>query len=392
MADIVNDIDFQRQAENILEQLQKIVEQQDNQIIIDKLKPICQRFSVVYDYFYQHDISYNEALQQYGKFLKHLTVLSQSSDESSNVIQDLNNIHKIQNLSQFNNQRYGLIQQLQIILTGFKSIFLRLIGQEFVQVVVVEVEDEHGNLIPQTYQMQNWMDLASIIVDRTDGLQGRLMQNKKMAQHFEKRQHNTIFEKIASNHIEKCNAIYSQAKRRINIFYTVTGHTGGQSLLLYKLSNRWFKFWVANLGDLKEGYVTMVMKHQGEIPTEQERQIQLFTRYIGQVDNIAGTLLQDVQTQQNQQISVKSSRAQTGSHMEIIALIKEIANSNDSPLNLINKAFQKDKVASLTGKGRRNRLLDSKKDKEKLAKLLKKNGANKARTITNQIIPKEIRG
>ena len=228
--------------------------------------------------------------------------------------------------------------------------------------------------------------LTSIIDSRAENLQGRLRQNKKLITRFKDREHAKVLSNLYSNRQQQYEDTYSQARRRVNIFYSRTKRSYGQSLLLYKKHDKWIKFWVANLGDLKEGYVTMVVRHQEDLPNDPELRMEIFTKYIGQVDNIAGTLLQDVQTQENQQISVKSGRAQTGSHQELINLIKTISVSAKDPVTLIKDVFNKDLARSAEGSGRRNRILDPKKDKEKLKSLLSTQGLNSAKIVLNKIV------
>jgi len=72
----------------------------------------------------------------------------------------------------------------------------------------------------------------------------------------------------------------------------------------------------------------MVTK-QPNLVNEIEKDIGIFTTYIGEVDNTAGTLVQDIQALENTlQISAKSGSAQTGSHEPLIDLIRKVGKGN----------------------------------------------------------------
>ena len=89
--------------------------------------------------------------------------------------------------------------------------------------------------------------------------------------------------------------------------------------------------------------------------------------YIGQVDNTAGTLFQDIQDLENNlQISVKSGSAQTGSHEELIQLIRKVKDGN---IEEIRNLFIRD--ANQISEPR-NRIYSDEESKEKIATMIAK--------------------
>lgn len=172
----------------------------------------------------------------------------------------------------------------------------------------------------------------------------RMINNRQRSALYTKKDINNIYIQI-----------YKQTRRRLNIFYNKIkkGFFGGTALLLYKPKGRWVRFFVSNMGDVKEGFVSMVVedpKLNGNI----EHQIKIFAEeYIGKVDNAIATLIQDIEFMK-QQISVKSGRSQTGSDKELLTLIDKVAKGD---IKAIEEVFKKDKEYVQSNKGRRNRVL-----------------------------------
>lgn len=361
--------DFIKISEDILIKLSEIAENYNKQSI-PQIQQVCHNFKIFYqEYYKQSQLSQQELLQHQ----REIAALIQAS-ENIEVFSRFRKRRSINNilLSQAQKTRY-----LESLLTGFKTVFLKVIQQDFVQQIVIELQDG----TPAIFETKDFFGLANFIQSSTIDAQGKLQQNAKMI-NSHVNFNSDLYNKVEIE--EQYLNVYKQTRRRLNIFYDriKKGLRQGEGLLLYRPGNYWIKFYVNNLGDVKQGLVNLIA-HNGHLGSGIEKQVQDFAEiYIVQVDSVAGTLLQDVQKkigQVIQQISVKSGSAKTGAHEGIIQLINTIADANVNQIyNLIADAFNIDKTKAESGSGRRNRVLENNdKDQQKLAQLLQNNCDNK---------------
>lgn len=178
--------------------------------------------------------------------------------------------------------------------------------------------------------------------------------------------------------------VYKQTRRRLNIFYNKIkrGYLGGSGLLLYKPERRWIRFFVSNMGDVKEGFVSMVVESP-KLNNNIEHRIKTFAEdYIGKVDNAIATLIQDIEFMK-QQISVKSGKGQTGSDKELLKLIQKVANGN---IKAIEQVFEADRGYVQSEKGRRNRILKNRQAILKVEDMIKGGSETLAKKTINSTI------
>ena len=240
--------------------------------------------------------------------------------------------------------------------------FLKTLGQNFVQEIVIENKD----YTPIIIRLQDFTSMESFIKNSLQDFQGKLHSNNQMLNFINNKNHSDLYNKIYVK--DSYINIYKETRRRLNVFYTKIkkGKSFGEALLLYKPDGTWIKFYVTTLGDVKEGYVSMVTA-QPSLSNNIEQDIEIFTTYIGQVDNTAGTLFQDIQDLENNlQISVKSGSAQTGSHEELIQLIRKVKDGN---IEEIRNLFIRD--ANQISEPR-NRIYSDEESKEKIATMIAK--------------------
>lgn len=228
----------------------------------------------------------------------------------------------------------------------------------------------------------NFKDFSNFIGSALDNFQGKLKSNEQMLKIINNKQRNALYTKkdIDSIYLQ----LYKQARRRLNIFYNKVkkSSSSGEGLLLYKPNRRWIKFWVSNLGDVKEGFLAIVVESPA-LSNNIEERIQLFAEnYIGKVDNTPGTLVQDIENIK-QQISSKSGSARTGSNKTLIELIRSVSEGN---LNRIAQIFEKDSEYANSGMGRRNKALSNKQANQKVAKIIGEGSETLARRSINNTI------
>lgn len=361
----MSDINFNAEAEQILKELQQLLDEDDKAIFNNQLRSVCNEFKIFYDNYFQEENRSKEGLKIHRHQLQELI----------NVDDEANNSYAMkkstQSVATIVSTLVNASRKLESLLTGFKAVFLKTIGQGFVQKIVVETED----LQPVIIQLQGFDAMQNFIKGSSSDFQGKLSSNIKMLELINsKNQSNAKFYNV--NEIDKSYInTYRESRRRLNIFYNriKKGQQHGEGLLFYKPKNRWIKFYVSSLGDLKEGLVSMVT-NQEELGNNIELNIEAFTKYIGKVDNIAGSLLQDIQDLQNNlQISVKSGSAQTGSHEQLINLIKLIADSGN--IESIREFYDRDLKKSQAESGQRNRIYSNKQSVNKIAMMM----SNKSR-------------
>lgn len=379
---------FQEQAQNILDRIQDLVENYDVEKINQNLKRICQDFSNFYDKFYEKNVEYYQQGEEWKNIIEHMKNMQRSrdtKDEDISIIENFMKDKRRRKIRQIIVSKITLTKQLQSLLTGFKTLFLKTLNKTFVQMVVFE--DQGKQFEPAIIKINNFNGLSSFIKSSANDFQGKLMSNNTILQQYNNNQDKYQKIEIDQSYID----IYKQTRRRLNIFYEKAHRPSyGESLLLYHIQ-KWYKFWINNLGDVKQGFIAMSL-NKGNIDSNMQKNIQMFTTFIGKVDNTPGTLLQDIQQIQQiiqdqieLQISSKSGAAKTGSHKELINLIKNIANSNNGKA-LIEEIFTKDAQYSKKQSGQRNRLLDDEKDKDKLQRLLSDGITYVARTSLDQIM------
>lgn len=332
-----------------------------------------------YNKYYLNLIKNRKKLQQHKQNLKKLR---QDPDKKLESLRDKVTTTIQESVISANNAS----RQLENLSTGFKTVFLKILGYDFVQQVVVENEDEDYK--PIILQLDDFKAMGSFIKDSTADFQGKLKTNQDILTTIQnKNSHNKLFKKIIV--AEPYMEIYKESRRRLNIFYEKTKKpAGGEGLLLYKPENEWIRFYVLNLGDLKEGYVSMIADQPNVNTNKMEKNIQIFAEeYIGKVDNVIGTLWQDVQTiinAHNVLISVKSGSAQTGTHEGLVDLIDKISKGKVEQIyDIINDVLQRDKALAQKGSGRRDRVYDDDESKKKIASMIFKSSEKKARKEIN---------
>lgn len=361
---------FTKQATEILKILQDLLNQDDEEVFKQKLQNICNKFIQFYQNYYQINIDARIELQKHKDSIK---ALKEDPDLNSEYIEQ-----KHAFTSTIQSTIVSLVngaRQLETILTGFKTVFLKTLNQNFIQQIVIEAGDDQQGYEPIIIQLNNFSAMSNFIASSTLDFQGRLKSNKELFQSIDKKQHNDLYRKIwiQRPYIE----IYKESRRRLNVFYDKIkkGYRYGEALLLYKPKQRWIKFYVTTLGDVKEGFAAMVAA-QATIKHNKELDIQTFAEeYIGKVDNITGALVQDIQNINNQ-IAIKSGSAQTGSHQQLIKIIKAVA---DGDFETIRKAFESDETKISTNSGQRNRIYNNKESKEKIATMIKMQSEKKAK-------------
>lgn len=375
MADTIKS--FSEQAEQVLKNIQEIRDKSNKKIVFEKIRPACTRFMEFYQY-------YEDALQKEGsqgyvqihlKELKAFANIENDPQEAYSAARDFNNtqleiIKKAQ-----------MTRQLQKLLSAFKRVFINALGYDFIESVVIETENHEPIVIQFDDDAQG---LENFINSYTDDWQGRLEQDTQMYQKIIANNSKFKQKKIDTSYVE----VYQEARRRIDIFYNYAQRKYGEALLLYKTEGTWKKFYVLNLGDLKEGFLSLIY-NEIKLPMNMQKRIEEFTNQIGSVDNAAGTIYQDIALL-NTLVSSKTARAQTGSNEGLINIIKTISETGD--LYAIRQVYLKDKS---TESKARNRILYSDKndeknfseaDKNKVAKMISKESLEKAQKEINGII------
>ena len=270
-------------------------------------------------------------------------------------------------------------KQLQTLTLGLRTLYLKVLGYELIQTVVIE--DPQNHYKPIIIDV-NFKDFANFISESLDGYRGRLKQNQAMLRMINNRQRSSLYTKknIDNIYIQ----IYKQTRRRLNIFYNriKKSYLGGRGLLLYKPERKWIKFFVSNMGDVKEGFVSMVVESP-KLNNNIEHRIKIFAEeYIGRVDNGIATLIQDVEFIK-QQISVKSGRGQTGSDEELLKLIAKVAKGD---IQAIEQVFNADRKYVQSGKGKRNRILQNHQAISKTKDMIKDGSEMLAKKVINATI------
>lgn len=369
-------MDFNTEAQKILNQLQELLNKQDSEIL-SALPPICNQFLLFYNNYYEQGKRTSKGLEAHQIQLQKLT----NPDEEYSLYSGQRETESIRT---YVTSLVNSTRKLESLLTGFKSVFLKTLNQNFVQQIVIESQ----GYTPIIIQLNNksFNDMENFIKNSLSDFEGKLKSNNQMLQLINsKNGNNNLYNKIYIK--DPYLNIYRETRRRLNIFYTRVkkGSLFGEGLLLYKPHQQWIKFYVTTLGDVKEGFASMVSA-QAEIKQNMQQDIQIFAEgYISKVDNIAGTLIQDIQnTKENLQISVKSGSAQTGSHEELIKLIKKVASGE---IDAIREAFITDRNKSYEGSGQRNRIYNDKESKEKIADIISKASKEKAKQTIETIIP-----
>lgn len=375
MADTIKS--FSEQAEQVLKNIQEIRDKSNKKIVFEKIRPACTRFMEFYQY-------YEDALQKEGsqgyvqihlKELKAFANIENDPQEAYSAARDFNNtqleiIKKAQ-----------MTRQLQKMLSSFKRVFINALGYDFIESVVIETENHEPIVIQFDDDVQG---LENFINSYTDDWQGRLEQDTQMYQKIIVNSSKFKQKKIDPSYVE----VFQEARRRIDIFYNYAKRKSGEALLLYKPKGIWNKFYVLNLGDLKEGFLSLIY-NEIELPMNMQDRIEKFTQQIGNVDNTTGTIYQDIALL-NTLVSSKSARAQTGSNTGLINIIKTISETGD--LYAIRQVYLKDRS---TGSKTRNRILHSDEndektfseaDKNKVAKMINEESLEKAQQEINGII------
>ena len=366
------DVNFNDEAQKILKELQQLLDKEDSQIF-EALPPLCKQFLIFYNNYYQQENRTKQGLYIHQKKLQNLINIDQQSPYVE---------HKAtESISTLVTTLANSARKLESLLTGFKTVFLKTLGYNYVQQIVIENED----YIPIIIQLENFSGMENFIRSSLLDFEGKLKTNKQMLQFINNKNHSDLYSKIYVQ--APYNNIYKETRRRLNIFYTKIkkGKMFGEGLLLYKPHQQWIKFYVTTLGDVKEGFVSMVSA-QAALTHHMEYDIQLFAeQYIGKVNNIAGTLFQDVQNLEKKlQISVKSNSAKTGSHDELIEIITQVASGN---LEKIREVFTSDEVKAKNESGQRNRVFSDKESKEKIAQMMSKLSDKKAReAVAEQVL------
>ena len=358
------DVNFNDEAQKILKELQQLLNLEDKATFNDKLQETCNNFDNFYTNYYQNILTAQQELQKHKQQLQQL---GEDPEKSSSYIRHKQSVS--QSMKTTIVSLANAARQLETLLTGFKAVFLKTLNQDFVQQIVIENEEYEPIIIKLT----DLSSMSNFIKSSTSDFQGKLKSNKEMLEFINNNTHGSLYEKIYV--VDPYIKVYKESRRRLNIFYDKVkkGQRYGEGLLLYKPNRRWIKFYVSNLGDLKQGYVSMVSE-QTPLTAKIEHDIEIFTKYIGRVDNLRGTLLQDIQTISSQ-ISVKSGSAQTGSHEELIELIREIKNGN---FKKIEEIFNRDVINTQNEVGQRNRVYSHKESKNKVATMLAKVSQKKA--------------
>lgn len=371
---MADSVQFDNEAQKILEKLQELLNEDDEKKFT-KLKSTCKDFIKFYKKYYENAVEQLKNLQQQYQRIKNLknSVDQQYINQQSAYTQHRQ--ESTRSIQEYMGYLVNGARQLENLLTGFKSVFLNILGQNFVQQIVVESE----NYQPIIIQLKDFSSMSYFIKEHTTDFQGKLKSNIQMLKMVDAKQHNNLYTKIWVE--DPYIKIYQQSRRRLNIFYdnVKNGSRQGEALLLYKPHQRWLKFFVLNLGDLKEGFVSMV-SDQAQTASNMEQNIEIFTKYIGKVDNIQGALLQDVQNIiQNLQISVKSGSAETGSHNVLINMINEISKASGNNIRkIIEDTFSIDYQKAIEEKGQRDKLYTNKEAKEKIATMISKQSGKKA--------------
>lgn len=331
-----------------------------------------------YNTYYPELIKKRKDLQQHKNDIKNILHQDPDADSSYTAQKKSVNTSIRETVISANNAA----RQLENLLTGFKTIFLKALDIDFVQRIVVEEIDENKKFTPIILQLESFQGMSKFISDATSQFQGKLKSNQKMLNYINSRNsHTKLFTKLIVT--EPYIKIYQESRRRLNIFYEKTNKSNfsGEGLLLYKPEERWISFFVLNLGDLKEGYVSMTVQQPQVNTNNIDKGIQTFTGYIGKVDNIAGTLWQDIQdTINNFQISVKSGSAQTGSHEQLISLIELVSKGN---FQQIRNIYEQNKNIAQSGVKARDRIYTDNESKEKIASMIFKRSKEKTKQKIN---------
>lgn len=367
----VDNSQFNSEAQQILQELQKLLDKEDAKAILEGgLKETCENFINFYDNYYKEENKIKgKSLVAHRIQLQNLINPEQQSSYGGQRAKESikTTVSTLANAS----------RKLESLLTGFKAVFLKTLGKEFVQEIVIEDKD----LTPIVIRLQGFSAMENFIRNSLSDFQGKLKSNNQMLNFINnKDDHSNLYSKIIVQ--DAYIKIYQESRRRLNIFYNAIekGRHYGQALLLYKPDGVWKKFYITTLGDVKEGYIAMVTK-QPNLANEIEKDIGIFTTYIGEVDNTAGTLVQDIQAlEQTLQISAKSGSAQTGSHKPLIDLIRKVRNGN---FEEIRNVFTKD---SKQESKQRNRIYNDKESKEKIAKMISDSSKKKAKNASDSVV------
>ncbi len=367
----VDNSQFNSEAQQILQELQRLLNKEDAKTILEGgLKEICENFINFYDNYYKEENKIKgKGLVAHRMQLQNLINPEQQSSYGGQRAKESikTTVSTLANAS----------RKLESLLTGFKTVFLKTLGKEFIQEIVIEDKD----LTPIVIKLQGFSAMENFIRNSLSDFQGKLKSNNQMLNFINnKDDHSNLYSKIIVQ--DSYIKIYQESRRRLNVFYNVIGKGRyyGQALLLYKPDGTWKKFYITTLGDVKEGYIAMVTK-QPNLVNEIEKDIGIFTTYIGEVDNTAGTLVQDIQALENTlQISAKSGSAQTGSHEPLIDLIRKVGKGN---FEEIRNVFTRD---SKQESKQRNRIYNDKESKEKIAKMISDSSKKKAKNASDSVV------
>lgn len=372
MATVTNVTNFNKEAKKILENIQKYINQEDTKNF-KLMQYACDDFLKFYKQYYEDEslnIMQVQQLENHVENLKNMLQFDGNNNYSENKIN--------QSIQQIVLTNVDKARKLETLLTGFKTMFLKFLGYDFIQQIVIETEE----FTPIIIELQDFSSMQPFIKSATSEMQGKLKDNQTILDMYNTKLHNEkLYSTISS--LKEYQKIYSESRRRLNIFWEKIGkgHFSGEGFLFYKPQSRWKKFYVNSLGDLKQGYISMSIE-QPQLSPEEELNIEIFTTYIGKVDNIRGTLLQDVQNIKKQ-ISSKSGSASTGSHKDLIDLITLVRNGN---ISSIQQYFNKDLAKSRSGKGQRNYIYEDNEAKNKIAEMMSTNSLDKAEKVIKKII------
>jgi len=109
-------------------------------------------------------------------------------------------------------------RKLESLLTGFKTVFLKTLGKEFIQEIVIEDKD----LTPIVIKLQGFSAMENFIRNSLSDFQGKLKSNNQMLNFINnKDDHSNLYSKIIVQ--DSYIKIYQESRRRLNVFYNVIG-------------------------------------------------------------------------------------------------------------------------------------------------------------------------
>ena len=372
-----------KQAANIIEELLKL-EKEFNAIStpnLNQLQSLCQQYVNFEEKFFKEQKIRFTSLKR----KRNIQALVKKNENVSALVQYLHD----------QQQEYFLLadyyKTLSIILSGFQSVFNKVIGNDFVQQFIIEGED----FTPIIIEANSFVYFQQIFTGQVNNYRHRIQSNQEVLSKYQKLINKRYFHVVSTS--DKYQETYKEVRRRVQISNKLLQRSDKvksfQAILLYKRSGSWIKRYINNLGDLKQAYGAMVAAYQLPMISLQERVGYFADHYISKVDSVEGTIAQDyfenrwddTQGLINRQISAKSSKGRQGSYQNVISLIRNIA-SVSSPAeirNIILNKFNMDLAAQQQGKGRRN----LEKSISQIAQIFNQNEEK----VREQIIPEYIK-